>query len=585
MKNIILISVILLICACGNQSIRPDKSQYHGFNQAQSYYKNQEYDRAAASYTQLYNDYHEDEFAIYAADSWLQLGDYQQAGHYLSQVKKSNDSLFKLVQGELYVRSGKYDFKLDTISGQLRPRYLALKAKIYDHYNNHLEAALALIELSEINVHANVNHTIITHLLQVSESQLTTALFDVQLSTLQQGWLEAVYVSILQDSIAIKDWQDNWPNHPANQIFERTSSYANIAVLLPLTGKYKNISNSIQQGMIAALYGVGSKQQLAFFDTGSNGESFSYAWYGAIESGAEFIIGPLEKNSIAQLTQINSSNVPVLLLNQLEQASNPFGFFQFSLSKENDVANVASRLVAENKKRVIMLAPETDTGRKLAQHFNNEYSYLGGQVVNYAFYPVATHDYSREIKQALGLNDSKIRARNLQSIIGRKINNTPQIRPDFDAIFLIAKPKHARLLKPQLKFFQAESIPVFATSQIHSTSINTALDKDLNGVKFPQSAFTIDADSVQDRLNFDTTQIDSNKKFFAFGYDAITIFPRLEWMQKMQNQSIVGMSGKLTVDGNGMVHRTLDWAQYRQGRPVLLPALKSIVMNKETTQE
>ena len=78
--------------------------------------------------------------------------------------------------------------------------------------------------------------------------------------------------------------------------FVQLNQYQNIAVLLPMTGTYKNISKSIKQGMIASLYRDGASQQrLSFFDTGSSGETFSHAWYGAIESGAEFIIGPLEK--------------------------------------------------------------------------------------------------------------------------------------------------------------------------------------------------------------------------------------------------------------------------------------------------
>ena len=147
----------------------------------------------------------------------------------------------------------------------------------------------------------------------------------------------------------------------------------------------------------------------------------------------------------------------MLLLNDLdENNSNPYGFYQFSLSRNDEVINVASRLIDENNKRIMLLAPESESGRKLAVTFEKEFNRIGGQVVSYQFYPESTHDYSREIKTALGLDNSLVRARQLQTMIKTKILNTPQIRPDIDAIFIIAKPQQARLIKPQLKFFQAE---------------------------------------------------------------------------------------------------------------------------------
>ena len=203
--------------------------------------------------------------------------------------------------------------------------------------------------------------------------------------------------------------------------------------------------------------------------------------------------------------------------------------------------------------------------------------------MSYAFYPESTHDYSREIKGALGLQDSLIRARTLQSILSTPLVNKPQIRPDIDAIFIIAKPEQARLIKPQLKFFQAENVPVFSTSQIMSAVVDTALDKDLNGIKFPQSAFIIAPQSLQNILNFNVLKVDSNKKYFAFGYDAVSLYPRLEWMQRLPNQKIQGLSGKLSVDNNGVVHRDLAWAQFKRGTPVLIPPIIPKVKNDVET--
>jgi outer membrane PBP1 activator LpoA protein len=573
---------IILLSACGTQSIRQDPQYLQDLDQAQSYYLARDYQKSAIAYTQLYNKYQENSFALYVADSWLQLENYEKAENYLSLVNNRNLALYQVLRTELNIKKAIYHYDNDSITGELRPRFLASKALI-DHYNkNYLSAALSYIELSTLDEYVDFNNDIMINLMQVSEFELLQSLDNFDLSVLQQGWLEAAIIALSAEDQAISQWKSRWIDHPALMFFDQLSAYNKIAVLLPLSGKYKNVSKSIQEGMIASLYQNNSSQELSFYDTGSQGESFSYAWYGAIESGAELIIGPLEKNSIQQLTQINSSSTPVLLLNQLDKDDNPFGFYQFSLSQDDEVMSVAKRLIAENKKRIMLLAPELESTRILARAFEEEFNYLGGQIVSYDFYPESTHDYSREIKQALGLNDSQLRARQLQSLLSEKITNTPQIRPDIDAIFIMAKPEQARLIKPQLKFFQASNVPVYSTSQIQSNRSTPTLDKDLNGIQFSQSNFIIDPTSLQNDLHFNASDI-SNRKYFAFGFDALSLSTRLEWMQRMQNQSVQGLTGNLSVDGNGKIRRDLDWAIYRRGIAEIIPSIE-IQPNTLSTQ-
>jgi len=581
MRNFLIIVAILLLSACGNQPIRKDKPEFFGLQEADNYYQNQEYNKAARAYERLFMQYKNQKFALQAADSWIHIYQFQNAQNLMALLNQSDQPLYLLIQTELYIHDNQYEQALTTINripnsvdGDYRSKYLKLKAKIYNKNQQYLNAALALIEMSSIEQSDKYIDDIVDNLLQTPEEDLTKALFNMDISELEQGWLEAAYVAFSQDSESTNQWKNRWGDHPANVFFVQVSNYRNIAVLLPLSGRYKDISESIQEGMIAALYRNGSaQQQINFFDTGSNSEKFSYAWYGAIESGAEFIVGPLLKTSIKQLTQINSTTVPVMLLNQLEDEENTMGLYQFALSQEDEVRNVANRLIAENKKRIMVLAPESESGRKLAISLEQDLLFNDGQVVSYEFYPESTHDYSREIKKALGLDDSKVRKNRLQSIVAQKLESTTQIRPDIDAIVILARPKQARLIKPQLKFYQAENIPVYSTSQLLSNSIDTNLDKDLNGIKFCQSAFVIDPSSLQYALNFDVSKIKGDKKFFAFGYDAIALNPRLNWLQTMQNQKIESMSGYLSIDADGIIHRDLAWAQYQRGRPVLLPEL------------
>lgn len=579
LRNISLIFLTLLIISCGSQNTRPDNQAYPGLEQAQLKYQNHDYEDAVLTFQNLYKKYHKQEFAILAADCYLQLYQYEKSQQIISQLLITNNALYTLIKAELLLVN-KYPQKSyelinqlqNNVPADLQNRYMILKSRIESANSDYLQAALTLISYQKQNDTEKFSDEILNNLLLVSEYELTEALFNVSIGELEQGWLEAAFIAGSQDESAINDWYRRWSKHPARIFFTQINRYKNIAVLLPLTGKYKNISKSIQQGMIASLYRNGSsQQQLRFFDTGSDGENFSYAWFGAIESGADFIIGPLEKKSISQFAKYNSNTVPVMLLNSAENEENIYNYFQFSLSVEDEITSAVNRLINENKKRIMLLAPESSSSRDLAIKFEQLLLQNGGEVVSYQFYPPSVHDYSREMKQALGLDDSLIRARKLQTAISHKLNISPQIRPDIDAVFILANPKQARLIKPQLKFFKAEDLPVYATSQILSLSPDPNLDKDLNGIKFTQSAFVINPQAYQGFLNFDVKQIHQNRKFFAFGYDAIALSPRLEWLQKVQKNTIQGMSGQLYVDPDGVVHRKLAWSQFIKGSPVLLP--------------
>ncbi len=581
--RIILILAILLVSACGNQPIRRENQEYQGLQQAQADYKKQNFALASIQYEKLYQQYGDDIFVLKAADSYLQAGYPQKSAQLLNSYHGDvNHPLYAILKAQIAINKGDYttaQYNVNLINqdktSDYYPRFLSIRATIYNHQHNYLDAALDLIELSAINSLLDLNTQIITNLLQVNDTQLTQALFDLQLSELQKGWIEAAYAAQSQDAQAISQWQANWQNHPAHAMFLNSNNYDNVAVLLPMSGKYRTIAKSIQQGMIAALFAAeNAAQSLHFFDTGSNGESFSSAWYSAIESGAQFIIGPLDKQSIQAVNQLSPSSIPVLLLNKLAQEDNPNSFYQFSLSPEDDVRNIADRLNAEHKKQIMLLAPDTQNMRELAAQFEKDFAYNGGKVMSYGFYPQGSHDFSNEIKKALGLYESQARIRHLQALLGTKLNSEAQIRPDIDAIVLLAKAKQIRLIKPQLKFFQAQTVPVYTTSSVYSSSMSRSKNKDLEGIRFPQSQFVIDASSMQNAISFDVNKLKSNKKYFAFGYDAISLYPRLEWMRTIQNQKMHGMSGDLSMDLQGVIHRQLSWAEFDNEKVRLLPPLQ-----------
>ena len=92
-------------------------------------------------------------------------------------------------------------------------------------------------------------------------------------------------------------------------------------------------------------------------------------------------------------------------------------------------------------------------------------------------------DFSTPIKKLLNLDESEHRYNKIRKFVPQVKFNARR-RHDVDAIFLSGYPQSTRLLNPQLRFYRASRIPVYATPHIYSGRPNPAQDIDLNGISF-----------------------------------------------------------------------------------------------------
>ena len=106
-----------------------------------------------------------------------------------------------------------------------------------------------------------------------------------------------------------------------------------------------------------------------------------------------------------------------------------------------------------------------------------------------------------------------------------KLEFTARRRHDADVIFLAGHPRASRLLNPQLRFYRASRIPVYATPSIYSGRPNPSQDLDLNGIRFCDIPWLYN-DVYQGELSLESLQ-DSWRQFpsiylrlIALGIDA-----------------------------------------------------------------
>ena len=408
------------------------------------------------------------------------------------------------------------------------------------------------------------------------------------------GWMELVELSrlYLQQPDALAEvtplWQQRYPGHPATPAFiprllDNMSlvgqTPAQIALLLPLNGKLAGAAGAIRDGVLTAYYDAPDsavQPRLEIYDSGDTAETALAAYQQAVLDGAQFVIGPLRKEAVQALAMQPQLAVPVLALNQLEEAA-PFNpsLFQFGLAPEDEAREVARLAWREGYTRTIALLPESEWGERVYAAFADEWLKLGGEILDTRRYDTSKTDHGKIISGSLNLDSSKTRRQQLTRQLGITLEFEPRRRQDVDFIFLIAAPNQARLIRPQLRFYRASSLPVYATSRVYSGQSSAAQDTDMDGIIFCDMPWTLDKDGswqhLQQMIN-DFWPADATRyaRLYALGIDAYHLTPYLGKASAGMFGAYRGVTGNLTLVNQGYISRTLRCAEFRQGLPVLL---------------
>ncbi len=454
----------------------------------------------------------------------------------------------------------------------------------------HLQAVRIRVELDHYlgtEAEKEQNHEAIWAALQrTPEISLQPSKTDNQTT---RGWIDLARelrtaqtsISAMQESIL--DWGTRYPSHPVSNQFinnllaEYQLAYTpatSIAIMLPMQGKYKGVTDAIQGGIVTAWYKQASAEKplLRFYDTSDENVGFNELYQQAILDGASYIIGPLDKARINRLTQEFSLDVPILTLNYAE---NPLSLsdnlYQFGLLPEDEARQAAELAIRDNHTTAAALIPDSDWGRRILDAFRQRFEELGGSVLATEQYPTNVDDYSRQIKALFNLDDSDARHRDLEHVLGTKLQFIPYRRHDIDMIFLAATHRAARGIIPALKFHHAGDLPVYATSHVYSGYLDKYADRDLEGVKFCDLPWTLTSNDIL-KKNFNSTWKDQRAytRLFALGIDAFNIIQNLKYLQSHDYARFSGETGIISMDENQRLHRELLWAKFKNGVPVHL---------------
>lgn len=484
--------------------------------------------------------------------------------------------------------NGLSDLKLPT---EQEIQILELRAQAFQLQQQHFNEAKELIRLSQLldtDAAKQILHDQIWNsLLKIEAIQLSELIRSGTNSYHEQGWLELAYELSVNTQLdtqnqALNNWAVLWESHPAQKLppqslsglGKQTLSAQKIAVLLPLEGKLAKPANAIKEGIMMAH--LRSQQpsktspELLFLDSEKINTPIQLASI-VNEQQVDMIIGPLAKDYVTTLAADQHIQVPVLALNYTDSPARE-GMYQFGLSAEDEAIQIAERAWKDGIRRAAVLTPNSGWGEKISKAFEEHFTSLGGMIVHSSNFGDIS-EFSEHVSQFLSTDKSKQRYKNLRKVVyTHKIEFEEHRRHDMEAIILTALPNDARQLNTMLAFNFAGDLPIYATSHVFSGSNNPIQDQDLNNVTFLGTPWNLKPPS-QDKVLISQQRNDTNSRFgrlYALGLDAYRIHPYLKQLSAVPGTQINGETGQLSINNNGLVFRTLTWAQYKDGIPQII---------------
>lgn len=484
-------------------------------------------------------------------------------------------------------------FKLGpSASGALRLHVTNLRLAALELADRPLEAARERVYLETLlndDMSRRTNQEAILRLLTApSEQRLRRALADSSSPALN-GWIE---LALLQRDFPdparrprqLSEWRSRYPQHPVQDDILKTivpqreqfgPRLDHIALLLPLEGPFAKAAGAVRDGFLAAYYaqdGAAPKPQIRLYDTAKG--DIAALYQRAVDEGATLVVGPLEKEAVAALARIELP-APALALNFIDDAIVNPGLYQFGLAPEDEARQAAERAWADGKTLAAALYPEGAWGERVFAAFRQRYEQLGGKVIEAQSYNQDKNDFSNPIRKMLQMDLSEARYRDVLKFVRQELRFEPRRRQDIDFIFMAAFPRQARLIRPQLEFFQAADVPIYATSHSYSGAQDRAADRDMNGVIIGDMPWVLDeATPVRERVGrLWPDNAGQLARLYALGVDAYNVLYYLDWLHDNQQAQLRGATGLLYMDAANQIHRRLTWAQFQAGLPQVLASV------------
>ena len=402
-----------------------------------------------------------------------------------------------------------------------------------------------------------------------------------------------------------------------------------IAVILPQSGRLDSAAEAVRMGIISAWSALppSARPALYFIDAS---QGMTAAYYEAQDAGSDLLLGPLAADQVSALRDLPDRTIPMLALNlpsadsstnadeiadeiaddkaaddALAQALAPASSVQpssaqpssaqtgpalssqlqpppplasshyFALPPQDSAIAAARWMHALSHANVVALGADDNSGQRLLQAFTTTFEQLNGTVLQKAQFDPAAVEFTALLNTVLGLQNSQQRHRQLQDLLGLELGFQARADDNIDALFVAANQRQSRLLVPQLKFVDADYLPVFITEHSYAADHDNAYDRDLEGAHITLPGWLLGAPpqpSLQQvRQWYPPAGDEIIARLFGLGRDSLLLSAHINRLHGDTSLRMQAASGELYIDRDGIVRRELQRARYRNGDIALLP--------------
>ncbi|MCO6550143.1 MULTISPECIES: penicillin-binding protein activator [unclassified Gilliamella] len=375
---------------------------------------------------------------------------------------------------------------------------------------------------------------------------------------------------------AINNWAIQYPDHPAKEIIsiltgEQTlavdANAKKVALLLPLNSSSRIFGETIRQGYMDGIkfFPQEPQQNVIILDTTS--APMNTLIQQAQEQNVELIVGPLLKKEVIELKSLEPA-IPVLALNKVDNTTASANkICYFALSPEDEAKDAADHIYSQNKIKPLLLVPQNDLGKRVAQSFAAQWSQLSANSSQaYVQYFGNTQTLSANMNRNIGISLAG------NPILIDETLSGGMVSAGFDAIYVYSSYDELTLIKPMLDMGanktigNSSAVTLYSSSKSHVANASNDFNYDMNKTEYADIPMVINQmDKVNTNIPSNIQKDYSLIRLYAMGIDAWRLTNRFNQLNSYQPNFLDGMTGKLSTSDQCEVTRALSWQQYIYG--------------------
>lgn len=335
------------------------------------------------------------------------------------------------------------------------------------------------------------------------------------------------------------------------------------AVLLPLSSQSSSIGDSFRNAMLMASLERSSDEAttISFYDTKGSPVGATEAYYEAVHSGADIILGPVFSNEVEAIADLDPS-IPVVAFTSNPQSVQK-GIYSLALMIPNQIQRVVDFACQRGELRFALLGPKDKSGELVLNAFEQEISRCPGmEVTHISLYDPAQGNLTTSVEKiAPPLIDAK--KKDLTDEEKELLLHPSAERIDFDALFVFEQGVKLQQLVSLLGYYDVTPNLV---SFYGLATLRHQHNRDLRGAYFadlPQEKLRVFKQNYKAAFSSDPLMISS------LGYDALSLVSYLSKNNALSESALVnekgyqGTNGKFRLKRDGTNEHLLEMFQVR----------------------